>query len=311
MHKFIMKRLFLLIPIMIGVVFIVFSIMSLMPGDPGTTILGPNAPQSSIDQLNHELGYDKPFVVRFINYASNALHGDFGNSWKNGRPVFNEVFSRFPTSLILALAAVITAVVIGIPIGILSAVRQYSVGDYISTVAAMLMAAIPGFWLGLMMIILFSLKLGWLPSYGIGSVAHYIMPTMVLALPPSAEILRLTRTTMLETIRQDYIRTARAKGAPETSIVFKHALKNALLPVVTVIGMDFGTLLGGTVIVEAVFSIPGIGSLILTAINMKDIPQVMAGVIFLAILYCIIMVLIDIVYAFLDPRIKARYVKQG
>lgn len=229
----------------------------------------------------------------------------------NQTPVFNEVFSRFPTSLILALAAVITAVVIGIPIGILSAVRQYSVGDYISTVAAMLMAAIPGFWLGLMMIILFSLKLGWLPSYGIGSVAHYIMPTMVLALPPSAEILRLTRTTMLETIRQDYIRTARAKGAPETSIVFKHALKNALLPVVTVIGMDFGTLLGGTVIVEAVFSIPGIGSLILTAINMKDIPQVMAGVIFLAILYCIIMVLIDIVYAFLDPRIKARYVKQG
>lgn len=310
MYRYVLKRLLLLIPIILGVVFIVFSIMSLTPGDPGTIILGPTAPQSSIDKLNHQLGYDQPFLERFVNYVVNALHGDFGVSWQNNQPVFNVVFSRFPVSLTLSIFAIITAIVFGLPIGILAAVKQYSIGDYISTVAALLMAAVPGFWLSLMMIILFSLKLGWLPSYGTGSPLGFIMPILVLAIPEAAAIIRLTRTTMLETIRQDYIRTARAKGAMERSIIFKHALKNALLPVVTVIGMDFGTLLGSTVIVEAVFSIPGLGSLILTAIRMKDIPQIMAATIFLAILFCIIMVVVDIAYAFLDPRIKARYVKQ-
>jgi peptide/nickel transport system permease protein len=223
--------------------------------------------------------------------------------------VFQDVFSRFPISAALALFSVLTGITFGLPIGILSAIKQYSLGDYVSTVFALLMAAVPGFWLGLMMIILFSLKLGWLPSFGIGSIAHFIMPVLVLAIPNAAAIIRLSRTTMLETIRQDYIRTARAKGASEKRVIFKHALKNALLPVVTVIGVEFGVLLGSTVVVEAVFSMPGLGSLILSAINRKDVPQVLAASIFLAVLFTLVMVAVDIVYAFIDPRIKARYSK--
>jgi peptide/nickel transport system permease protein len=223
--------------------------------------------------------------------------------------VFKDVFSRFPISAALALFSVLAGITFGLPIGILSAIKQYSLGDYVSTVFALLMAAVPGFWLGLMMIILFSLKLGWLPSFGIGSIAHFIMPVLVLAIPNAAAIIRLSRTTMLETIRQDYIRTARAKGASEKRVIFKHALKNALLPVVTVIGVEFGVLLGSTVVVEAVFSMPGLGSLILSAINRKDVPQVLAASIFLAVLFTIVMVAVDIVYAFIDPRIKARYSK--
>lgn len=309
MYKYVGKRLILLIPILLGVTFIVFLIMSLTPGDPGRLILGQKAPQEAVDALNHELGFDKPFLVRYVNYIKNAVTGDFGNSYRTKRPVFNEIFSRFPTTLKLAIFSIITAVILGIPLGILSAIKQYSGIDVISTVTAMFMAAIPGFWLGLMMIILFSLKLGWLPSNGIGSAAHFVMPTITLAVPSAAGILRLTRTTMLETIRQDYIRTVRAKGAPERIVIWKHALKNALLPVITVVGMNFGYLLGGTILIESVFSMPGLGTLMINAIRMKDIPQVMATVIFLAAMFCIIMLLVDILYAYIDPRIRARYVK--
>lgn len=309
MHRYIAKRLLLLIPIILGVTFIVFSIMALTPGDPGTLILGQNAPKVAIVKLNHELGFDKPFLVRFGNYVINAVKGNFGNSYRTNRPVFDEIFSRFPTTLILALLGVITSVLLGIPMGILSAVKQYSTLDIISTVFAMLMAAVPGFWLGLMMIALFSLKLGWLPSNGIDSLGSFIMPTLTLGVPAAAGILRLTRSTMLETIRQDYIRTARAKGATESRIIWKHALKNALLPIITIVGMDFGALLGGTILVESVFSMPGVGMLMLNAIRMKDIPQVMATVIFLATLFCVIMLLVDIIYAYIDPRLRSRYVK--
>jgi peptide/nickel transport system permease protein len=309
LYRYITKRLLLLVPIIFGVTFIVFSIMALTPGDPGTLILGQNAPKTAIVKLNHELGFDKPFMIRFGNYLADAAKGDFGNSYRTNRPVFDEIFSRFPTTLILALLGIITSVILGIPLGILSAVKQYSTLDIISTVFAMLMAAVPGFWLGLMMIILFSLKLGWLPSNGIGSFASFVMPTLTLGVPAAAGILRLTRSTMLETIRQDYIRTARAKGATERRIIWRHALKNALLPIITIVGMDFGALLGGTILVESVFSMPGVGMLMLTAIRMKDIPQVMATVIFLATLFCVIMLIVDIIYAYIDPRLRSRYVK--
>lgn len=309
MYKYVLKRLALLIPIILGVTFIVFSIMSLTPGDPGRLILGTSAPQEAIDQLNHELGFDEPFLIRYLDYVKNAVQGNFGNSYRTNKPVFDEIFSRFPTTLKLAILGVLTSIIIGIPIGILSAVKQYSKLDIISTTAAMLMASVPGFWLGLMLIILFSLKLGWLPSNGIGSIANYILPTITLALPSAANIIRLTRSTMLETIRQDYIRTARSKGATEKTVIWKHALRNALLPVITVIGMDFGALLGGTILIESIFSIPGLGMLMLTAIRMKDIPQVMAAVLFLASLFCIIMLLVDLVYAYIDPRLRSQYAK--
>lgn len=309
MYRYILKRLGLLIPILLGVTFIVFTIMSLTPGDPGRLILGQKVPQSAVDQLNHELGFDQPFLIRYANYIGDAVQGDFGKSYRTSRPVFDEIFSRFPTTIKLACLGVLTSVILGIPIGILSAVRQYSALDIISTVLAMLMAAIPSFWLGLMMIIFFSLKLGWLPSNGVGSIAHYVMPTLTLGVPSAASIIRLTRATMLETIRQDYIRTARAKGATEKTVIWKHALKNALLPVITVVGMSFGSLLGGTILIESVFSMPGVGTLMLNAIRMKDIPQVMATVILLAGLFCIIMLIVDILYAYIDPRLKARYSK--
>lgn len=307
MFKYVFKRLLLLIPILLGVTFIVYTIMALTPGDPGRLILGESATQESIDQLNHQLGFDKPFIVRYVNYISHAATGDFGNSYRSGKPVFNEIFSRFPTTFLLATGAIILAILIGIPIGILSAVKQYSLLDIVSTVIAMFMASIPQFWLGLMMMLLFALKLGWLPSTGIGDFRHYIMPTVTLCLPCAANILRLTRSTMLETTRQDYIRTARAKGAKERVIIWKHALKNALLPVITVIGINFGYLLGGAVLIESIFGIPGLGTLTITAIRMKDIPQITASVLFLASLYCVIMLVVDIVYAYIDPRIRARY----
>lgn len=309
MYKYVFKRLVLLLPIVLGVTFIVFSIMSLTPGDPARLILGTSAPQEAIDQLNHELGYDQPFLQRYINYIVNAVQGDFGNSYRTNKPVFNEIFSRFPTTLKLAILGVLTSIIIGIPIGILSAVKQYSTLDIISTTAAMLMASMPGFWLGLMLIVLFSLKLRCLPSNGIDSLSCFILPTITLAMPSAANIIRMTRSTMLETIRQDYIRTARSKGATERIVIWKHALRNALLPVITVVGMDFGALLGGTILVESVFSIPGLGMLMLTAIRMKDIPQVMAAVLFLATLFCIIMLLVDLIYAYIDPRLRSKYVK--
>lgn len=308
MYRYVIKRLLLMIPILLGVILIVFTIMSFTPGDPGRLILGMNATQESVDKLNDDLGYNDPFIVRFFTYIGNLLKGDFGKSYKNNQPVFDEIFKRFPTTLKLALSSIGVTIILGIPLGVLAAVKQYSGIDMFSTVMALLIAAIPSFWLGLISILLFSLKLGWLPPNGIGTAAHYILPTFTLAVVYAASTLRMTRTTMLEAIRQDYVRTARGKGATEKRVIWKHAIKNALLPVVTSMGMSFGGLLGGTVIIEQVFGIPGLGTLVINAIKMKDIPQVMAVTIFLAAMFCSIMLLVDILYAFIDPRIKARYV---
>ena len=309
MHKYILKRLLLLIPTLIGVVLIVFSIMELIPGTPARLILGAFSPQEAVDQLNEELGYNRPFVVRFSDYALNAMRGQFGNSYITRKPVSGEIFSRFPTTLRLAIIAVVVSALIGIPMGILSAVKQYSSVDIISTGVALLLAAIPGFWLGLMLILTFSLNLGWLPTSGIGSIRHFILPTITMCLPGSASIMRMTRSTMLETIRQDYIRTARAKGASEKRVILNHALKNALLPVITSLGMRFGGMLGGTILIESVFGMPGLGTLVVNAIRQKDIPLVMGTVIFLAVLFCLIMLSVDLIYAYIDPRIKAKYTK--
>lgn len=307
MYKYIIKRLLLLIPILLGVTFIVFSIMELTPGDPGSVLLGPYATKDAIDQLNKELGYDRPFIERYVLYIKNAAHGDFGLSYRTKQPVFDEILARFPITLRIAIFSVILSVVIGIPIGILSAVKQYSAIDTVSRITAMLMASIPGFWLGLMGIILFSLKLGWLPSSGIESMAGYIMPSIAIALPSSASILRLTRATMLETIREDYIRTVRSKGATERIVIWRHALKNALLPIITVIGAEFGYLLGGAIVTETVFAVPGLGTLTVNAIRMKDVSMVMASIIFLATLFVLVILLVDLIYAYIDPRIRSRY----
>lgn len=310
MSRYIVKRILALIPMLLAITFIVFGIMELTPSDPATLILGTKATTEQKEELNEELGLDDPFIVRYGNYIKDAVHGDFGNSWRNGRPVFDEIVSRFPTTIKLAVCAIVIALIIGIPLGVLSAVKQYSIFDIIGTATSMLMASIPSFWFGLIAILIFALKLQILPSNGSDTWVHYILPSITLALPVIASMLRLTRTTMLETIRSDYVRTARAKGQVERIVVFKHALKNALLPVITSAGMEFGGLLGGVVTIETVFSINGVGSLVLTGIQMKDVPLVTGAALILASLYMLVMLLVDILYALIDPRIRARYARR-
>lgn len=311
MWKYIIKRILLIVPTIMFVIMIVFSIMSLTPSSPGRLILGQTANEAAVAALNERLGYNRPFLIRFGNYVAGIMRGDFGSSYRTGRPVFEDVFSRFPVTLALSLMAITVTVAVGLPVGVYSAIRQYSALDYTFTITAMFFSSFPVFWFGLMLIILFSLKLGWLPSNGADTWRHFILPVGTLSLPYLAIILRMTRSTMLETIRQDYIRTARAKGVPERRVIMRHALKNALLPIITLVGMIFGLLLGGAVLTETVFSIPGLGTLIVNAIRMKDIPQVMAAVIFLSTMFCGIMLLVDILYALVDPRVKAMYRRSG
>jgi len=313
MAKYIIKRLLLLLPILIGVSFIVFGIMSFTPGDPATEILGPTATKEQIAELNEEMGMNDPFLVRYFRYVFHAVTGDFGTSYRTQKPVFDEIFARFGVTFRLGILAICVAILIGVPIGIISAVKQYSFIDFTSTMIAMFFAAVPQFWLALMMVIFFSLQLRWLPSTFTGVITpqHFIMPVLTLSLGTAASIIRLTRSNMLETIRQDYVRTARAKGASETSIIFKHSLRNALLPVITVIGISFGYLMGGTVLVESIFGIPGLGSLTIASIRSKDIPQTTACILFLAVLNVMIMLAVDLLYGYVDPRVKARYARGG
>jgi peptide/nickel transport system permease protein len=308
MWKYVLKRIALLIPTLLIISFIVLFIMELTPGDPGTLILGDRATKEAIAQKNRELGYDQPFLLRYVKYVWNAARGDLGTSWSSGRPVLGEIMTRFPTTFTLATGAVIIGIFVGIPLGILSAVKQYSVLDYIGTTFAMFLASFPPFWIGMMLIIIFALKLGWLPSFGATSLKSFVLPWITTACAFIASQLRMTRTSMLEAIRMDYVRTARAKGQLERKVIVDHALSNALLPVVTLMGIEFGGLMGGTVTIETVFSLPGIGSLIIEAIRLKDVPMVIGATITLASLFTLLMIAVDILYAFIDPRIKARYV---
>ena len=237
MSKYIAKRIIYFIPVLFGIVFLVYSIMYLAPGDPARMILGDKVPQAQVDALREEMGLNKPFLVQFFTYLTNILHGDFGTSYQLGMPVTDIILKiRFPITLIMAVSSMLLAVIFSIPIGTLSAVKQYTVIDSITVVFALLLTSIPVFWLGLMLILLFSLKLGWFPSSGFDGVKSFVLPAITLALVNSAQIIRMTRSSMLEVLRQDFVRTARAKGASETRVIFKHALKNAIIPVLTVIG---------------------------------------------------------------------------
>ncbi len=312
MYRYILKRLLLMIPIVLGVSFIIFCILSFTPGDPGSIILGSGALQEEIDALNHELGYDLPFFTRYFKYIVDALiHFDFGSSYITRQPIMATVLKKAPISLRVAFNAIFCAAVLGIPIGVLSAVKQYSLWDTLPTSISIFFASVPAFWLGLMLILIFSVKLKLLPTSGIESWKSYILPMLALGIPYAAQQMRFTRSSMLETIRQDYIRTARAKGQKERAIIWRHAMKNALMPVITVIGVNFGALLGGAVVTETLFSIPGLGSYIVNGIKQKDLPVVMGGTIVLAIMFSFVMLLVDLIYAFVDPRIKAKYMKKG
>ncbi len=313
MYRYVIRRLFLMIPVVLGVSFIIFSILYFIPGDPASNILGVGATPEAVAQLNEQLGFNKPFLVRYVNYITDALfHGDFGNSYQNKLPVLGEIAKRVPISATLSFGAIVVSLVIGVPLGVLSAYKQYSLWDKVPTGIALFIAATPAFIIGMLLMLIFSLRLGWLPVSGITyGWKSYILPVISLGLPYGARQLRFTRSSMLETIRQDYVRTAKAKGASPRIVIWRHAMRNALMPVITVAGTSFGAMLGGAIAIESLFGLPGLGTYIADGIKFKDVPAVTGGIIVYAVLFSLIILLVDLSYAFVDPRIKAKYVEGG
>lgn len=297
----------MMIPVIIGVTIIIFLIMALSPGDPARLVLGEMASEESVANWRETHGLNDPLPVRYVNYMKNMLKGDLGTSYANGRSVATEISSRFPITLRLAIVGMIVALVIAIPLGIVSAVKQYSLIDGFATIFGMLGIALPSFWVALMMILLFSLKLNWLPSGGIEGWQSMVMPAISIGLGCCANIMRITRSSMLEVIRTDYIRTAKSKGVKKRDIIGKHALRNVLIPVITVAGLQFGAMMGGAVIAETVFSWPGVGTYMISSIKAKDTPAVMGSIICFCIAFSLVNLLVDLVYGYIDPRIKSSY----
>jgi len=307
MLRYAVKRILLIIPTMLLVSFLVFVLVNLTPADPGRIKLGAEAPQELVDQINHELGVDRPLPVQYISWVAGLLRGDLGKSYFTNKDVFNELIIRFPNTIKLAILGLVSAIIAGVPLGVLCAVKQYSVADYSLSTLAMFLAAMPPFWLSLMLLLQFASKLGWFPAFGDDTWKHFVLPTIPLTLGYGAGYLRYTRTAMLDTIRQDYIRTARAKGCTETSVIWKHAFRNSLLTVVTITGMSFAGLLGGAFVAESVFSITGVGMMGINAIHRRDMPQILASLITIGSIFMVIMVVVDLMYAVLNPRIRDLY----
>ncbi len=297
----------MLIPVILAVVVFIFLILHLVPGDPTSAILGDMATEEARAALRVELGLDQPVLVQLGQYLVGLLHGNFGNSYISGAPVLNELLLRFPTTMLLAAFTLIVMLLIGLTVGMVSAVKQYSIADTGLTTLMLILVSMPTFWIGLMLVQIFSLKLGILPASGWYGPKYWIMPAIAVGISQAAYLGRTTRSSMLEVIRADYIRTARAKGQKEGRIIFGHALRNALIPIITVIGTQMGIVLGGSMVTEQIFSIPGMGVYLLSAINNRDYPVVQGGVIFIAIAYSVVNLIVDIIYAFVDPRIKAQY----
>lgn len=310
MLKYIGKRLLWMLPVVLGISFILYTIMDLTPGDPARVILGEYASQEDVDALREEMGLNDNFFVRYGKYIVSAVTGDLGQSYRTGVPVVEEIAARFPVTLKIAVMAMFIAVFIGIPVGIISAVRQYSFADIVATMSALAFTSIPAFWLGLLLILLLSVQLHLLPAIGSDSWKHLIMPSVSLAAAQMATIMRMTRSTMLEVIRQDYIRTAKAKGAEPRRIIFHHAIKNALLPVITTVGLSISNLLGGALIIENVFGISGLGTLMVNSVKSKDAPMLIGSVMFAAVVAGLVNLSVDVLYTYIDPRIKAQFVKR-
>ncbi len=308
MLKYIGKRLLMMIPVLLGVIFIVFSLIEITPGDPVRLMLGDSAREEDVIAMREELGLDDPFLVKFGRYVTGLVtRGDFGTSYESGRPVMTEIMERFPMTLKLAVLSAAVAVIFGVVCGIISATRQYSIFDNVATAVSLIGVSMPNFWQGLMAVLIFSVWLKWLPASGSYGPEYWVLPALTLGTSCAASVMRTTRSSMLEVVRQDYIRTARAKGQSEKIVVLRHALKNALIPVITVIGIQFGSLLGGSVLVESVFAMPGLGKYMIDAIKMRDFPVVQGSVLFLAIAFSFVNLAVDIIYSFIDPRIKSQY----
>lgn len=301
--KYALKRLLMLIPVILSVTFVLFVILSLAPGDVARMVLGQDATPEQIAELNHQMGLDRPLLIRYVNYMWDAMKLDFGKSWTGNFDVLSEFSHRLPYTLLVSVLALLFATSLGIPLGIASAIKQYSLLDYGSTFVVMLLFSMPAFWLGTMCQIFFCLTLRWLPVSGISNWKSFILPPMILGANTLASMIRMSRTSMLDVIKMDYIRTARAKGAPNKDVIIHHAIRNSLIPVVTQIGISFAGTIGGAVVTENIFAIPGIGTMLINAVKGRDVPVVMGTVIFITIIVGVINLVVDLICALVDPRI--------
>ena len=308
MVKYIAKRVLMMIPVLLGVILLVFFIMNLASGNAVLLILGENATEEAVAVKTRELGLDRPILVRYAAYVADLVRGDMGTSYFSSRSVAEEVLSRFPATLKLAVVSAIISTLLAIPLGIFAAVRQNTLFDNFSMILSLVGNSMPAFWLALMLMMLFAEKLGWLPAQGMNNGwRSYVLHAVTIGFINMAAIARTTRSTMLETVRQDYIRTARAKGVDEEAVVMDHAFPNALIPTITVIGVQFGNLLGGAILVETVFAWPGLGRLMVQSVNNRDVPLVLGCIVILSISYSVVNLLVDLVYGFVDPRVRSMY----
>lgn len=313
MYKYVFRRILQTIPVLMGVSLIVFSIMHLTPGDPALTILGEEAAPEQVEALREHLGLNDPLHIQYLNFLKNIVKGDLGDSFQTKVPVIDEIWARFPNTLILSILAMIVTVIMAIPLGVISATNQNKPIDHIAMFFALAGVSMPNFWQGMMAILIFSVfwtnKFGYplFPSSGFDGWKNLVLPVLTIGTSCAGSITRMTRSSLLEELRQDYVRTARAKGLRERTVVYKHALRNSLIPVITATGLQFGFLLGGSVLTETVFSFPGVGRLIVDAIRANDIPMVQGGLLFLAFTFAVINLLVDILYSYVDPRIRAKY----
>jgi peptide/nickel transport system permease protein len=310
--SYLLKRLLSAIPVLFIVSLLSFFFIHMVPGNPAIALLGPNATPNEIESLKLEMGLDKPLPLQYAAWLGKMLSGDMGNSILSGRPIFESITQRLPHTLVLAFLSILFSISIAIPIGIIAAVKQNTLVDRVVMFLALVGVSVPSFWLGILGIIVFAVTLQWIPAAGYVSVfenpltglRYMAMPSISLGLVLAAVSTRMTRASMLETLRQDYIRTARAKGLGKWAAILKHGVKNALIPVITVIGVDFGWLLGGTVVIETVFGIPGMGRLVVYGIMNRDYPVIQGVILYMAVIYMLVNLMVDIMVIFLNPRIK-------
>lgn len=309
MLKYIARRVLILIPVLLGVSFLVFAILAMMPADVAAVQLGVSATPEGIEKWNEEHGLNDPFLKRYFDYMGGLLTGNPGVSWSSNTPIKTEFVQRIPSTMALTAGTIVLVILLGVPIGVISAIKQYSIFDNVSRLLAMLLTSLPAFWLGLLLMLKFALELDILPATGGGSFVHYILPWITLSTAMAAQMIRMTRSTMLEVIRADYVQTARAKGAKPVRVVMVHELRNALLPIITVVGIILGQTLGGAIVTETIFALPGVGTYLLQGIFKYDMPVVMISVLFIAAVIGVINLLIDILYMYIDPRLRSQFVK--
>ncbi len=325
MNKYILQRLSLMVPVLIGTSLVVFVIVRLLPGDPAIAMLGLNSTPEELVRMRHLLGLDQPVYIQYLKFVSDIARGDFGNSISRGAPALEVVLGTLPATIELAVTSMLLSILIAVPLGVLAAVRQHSIIDYGSMVLALLGVSMPIFWLGILLILMFSLQLHWLSAFGRGaplteafmkfvatgdvgtlidSLKHIILPATALGVNLTGLIARITRSSMLEILRQDYVRTAKAKGLRDRLVISRHAIRNALLPIITILGLQFGALLGGAVITETIFAWPGVGRLVVQGINQRDFPVVQTAVMIMAFSVSFLNLLTDLSYAYINPRIR-------